>query len=138
MSIAAADKWKDKTTIEMKETTERYRTSFNGRLAEIVGQYLKKGSQVYVVRSLRKCKRTDEDGIEKFTTEIRADQMRILGSRQVMGSPTSQDDAGGYQLRAAAASLRTGSCAAEGSCRVDSGQWRIYWASAMNCPNPVR
>ena len=64
VSIAAADKWKDKTTIEMKETTERYRISFNGRLAEIVGQYLKKGSQVYVVRSLRKRKRTDEDGIE--------------------------------------------------------------------------
>ena len=104
VSIATTDKWKDKTTGEMKEATEWHRINFNGRLAEIVGQYLKKGSQVYVEGSLRTRKWTDKDGVEKFTTEIRADQMQMLGSRQGMGGPSSQDDgdAGGYQPRAAA------------------------------------
>ena len=105
VSIATTDKWKDKTTGEMKEATEWHRINFNGRLAEIVGQYLKKGSQVYVEGSLRTRKWTDKDGVEKFTTEIRADQMQMLGSRQGMGGPASQDDgsdAGGYQPRAAA------------------------------------
>ncbi len=105
VSIATTDKWKDKTTGEMKEATEWHRINFNGRLAEIVGQYLKKGSQVYIEGSLRTRKWTDKDGIEKFTTEIRADQMQMLGSRQGMGGPSSQDDGGdvgGYQPRAAA------------------------------------
>ena len=105
VSIATTDKWKDKATGEMKEATEWHRINFNGRLAEIVGQYLKKGSQVYIEGSLRTRKWTDKDGVEKFTTEIRADQMQMLGSRQGMGGPSSQDDggdSGGYQPRAAA------------------------------------
>jgi len=69
---------------------------FNGRLAEIVGQYLRKGSQVYVEGSLRTRKWTDKDGLEKYTTEIRADQMQMLGSRQGMGGPGG-DDGGGYE-----------------------------------------
>ena len=85
VSIATTDKWKDKTTGEMKEATEWHRINFNGRLAEIVGQYLKKGSQVYVEGSLRTRKWTDKDGVEKSTTEIRADQMQMLGGRQGMG-----------------------------------------------------
>jgi single-strand DNA-binding protein len=68
---------------------------FNGRLAEIVGQYLRKGSQVYVEGSLRTRKWTDKDGIEKYTTEIRADQMQMLGSRQGMGGPGGDDGGGG-------------------------------------------
>ena len=92
VSIATTDKWKDKTTGEMKEATEWHRINFNGRLAEIVGQYLKKGSQVYVEGSLRTRKWTDKDGVEKFTTEIRADQMQMLGGRQGMGG--SGDDGG--------------------------------------------
>ena len=78
VSIATTDRWKDKTSGEMKEATEWHRINFNGRLAEIVGQYLKKGSQVYVEGSLRTRKWTDKDGVEKFTTEIRADQMQML------------------------------------------------------------
>ena len=92
VSIATTDKWKDKTTGEMKEATEWHRINFNGRLAEIVGQYLKKGSQVYVEGSLRTRKWTDKDGVEKFTTEIRADQMQMLGGRQGMGG--GGDDGG--------------------------------------------
>ncbi|WP_048438081.1 single-stranded DNA-binding protein [Caenimonas sp. SL110] len=106
VTIATTDKWKDKQTGEPKEATEWHRVVFNGRLAEIVGQYLKKGSQVYVEGSLRTRKWTDKDGIEKFTTEIRADNMQMLGGRQGMGSPSSSgdDDGGGYEQRRAPAS----------------------------------
>lgn len=82
VTIATTDKWKDKQSGEMKEATEWHRVVFNGRLAEIVEQYLRKGAQVYVEGSLRTRKWTDKDGIEKYSTEIRADQMQMLGSRQ--------------------------------------------------------
>ena len=85
VTIATTDKWKDKQTGEMKEATEWHRVVFNGRLAEIAGQYLRKGSQVYVEGSLRTRKWTDQAGVEKYSTEIRADQMQMLGSRQGMG-----------------------------------------------------
>jgi single-strand DNA-binding protein len=97
VTIATTDKWKDKQSGEMKEATEWHRVVFNGRLAEIVGQYLRKGSQVYVEGSLRTRKWTDQSGVEKYTTEIRADQMQMLGSRQGMGGPGGQDDGGGYE-----------------------------------------
>lgn len=82
VTIATTDKWKDKQTGEMKEATEWHRVTFNGRLAEIAGQYLRKGSQVYVEGSLRTRKWTDQSGVEKYSTEIRADQMQMLGQRQ--------------------------------------------------------
>jgi len=85
VTIATTDRWKDKTSGEMKEATEWHRVVFNGRLAEIAGEYLRKGSQVYVEGSLRTRKWTDKDGIEKYTTEIRADQMQMLGRREGMG-----------------------------------------------------
>ena len=107
VSIATTDRWKDKASGEMKEATEWHRINFNGRLAEIVGQYLKKGSQVYVEGSLRTRKWTDKDGVEKFTTEIRADQMQMLGSRQGMGGGGSDsDEGGGYSAPRAAATAR--------------------------------
>lgn len=81
VTIATTDKWKDKQTGEMKEATEWHRVVFNGRLAEIAGQYLRKGSQVYVEGSLRTRKWTDQSGVEKYSTEIRADQMQMLGGK---------------------------------------------------------
>ncbi len=78
VTVATTDRWKDKQSGEMREATEWHRIVFNGRLAEIAGQYLRKGSQVYVEGSLRTRKWTDKDGIEKYTTEIRADQMQML------------------------------------------------------------
>ena len=105
VTIATTDKWKDKQTGEMKEATEWHRVVFNGRLAEIVGQYLRKGSQVYVEGSLRTRKWTDQSGVEKYSTEIRADQMQMLGSRQGMGAPgAGQDDGSGYEAPRRAAS----------------------------------
>jgi len=93
--VATTDKWKDKASGEMKEATEWHRIVFNGRLAEIAGEYLRKGSQVYVEGSLRTRKWTDKDGVEKFTTEIRADEMKMLGKREGMGGQGGDDD-GGY------------------------------------------
>jgi len=83
--VATTDRYKDKQSGEMREATEWHRISFFGKLAEIAGQYLKKGSQVYVEGSLRTRKYTDKDGIEKYATEIRGDTMQMLGSRQGMG-----------------------------------------------------
>lgn len=97
VTVATTDRWKDKQSGEMREATEWHRIVFNGRLAEIAGQYLRKGSQVYVEGSLRTRKWTDKDGIEKYTTEIRADQMQMLGARQGQGGPSGpSDDDGGY------------------------------------------
>jgi len=97
VTIATTDRWKDKTSGEMKEATEWHRVVFNGRLGEIAGEYLRKGSQVYIEGSLRTRKWTDKDGVEKYTTEIRADQMQMLGKREGMGGGSGPgDDDGGY------------------------------------------
>ena len=97
IAVATTDTWKDKTTGEKKEQTEWHRISFFGKLAEIAGQYLKKGSQVYIEGSLRTRKYTDKDGVEKYSTEIKADTMQMLGSRQGMGGGGGgMDDGGGY------------------------------------------
>ncbi|RIX48953.1 MAG: single-stranded DNA-binding protein [Rhodocyclales bacterium GT-UBC] len=94
-SIACTESWRDKATGEKKEMTEWVRISFFGKLAEIAGQYLKKGSQVYIEGSLRTRKWTDKDGQERYTTEIRGEEMKMLGSRQGMGGPSS-GGGGGY------------------------------------------
>ncbi len=82
IAVATTVKWKDKTTGEQKEATEWHRISFFGKLAEIAGQYLTKGSQVYVEGKLKTRKYTDKDGVEKYSTEIVGDTMQMLGSRQ--------------------------------------------------------
>lgn len=82
IAVATTDKWKDKSTGEQKEATEWHRISFFGKLAEIAGQYLTKGSQVYVEGKLKTRKYTDKDGVEKYSTEIVGDTMQMLGSRQ--------------------------------------------------------
>jgi len=95
VTIATTDRWRDKNTGENKEATEWHRVVFNGRLAEIVGQYLRKGSQVYVEGSLRTRKWTDQQtGQERYATEIRADTMQMLGSRQGQGGSQGYGDDG--------------------------------------------
>ncbi len=81
IAVATTDTWKDKVSGEKKESTEWHRITFFGKLAEIAGQYLKKGSQVYVEGSLRTRKYKDKDGVEKYATDIRADSMQMLGGR---------------------------------------------------------
>ena len=85
VSIATTDTWKDKTSGEKKEATEWHRVVFFNRLAEIAGEYLKKGSQVYVEGRLRTRKWQDKEGQDKYTTEIVCDTMQMLGGRQGMG-----------------------------------------------------
>ncbi|MFL6634848.1 single-stranded DNA-binding protein [Massilia phosphatilytica] len=99
IAVATSYKSKDKNTGEQKELTEWHRISFFGRLAEIVGQYLKKGSSVYVEGRLQTRKYTDKDGIERYATDIIAENMQMLGGRQGMGGGDSYgggDDMGGY------------------------------------------
>ena len=79
-SIACSESWKDKATGEKKELTEWVRISFFGKIAEICGQYLKKGSQVYIEGSMRTRKWVDKDGQERYTTEIKGAEMKMLGS----------------------------------------------------------
>lgn len=81
ITVATSENWKDKATGEKKELTEWHRISFFGKLAEIAGQYLKKGSQVYVEGSIRTRKWTDKEGQERYTTEIRGDEMKMLGGK---------------------------------------------------------
>lgn len=82
IAVATTDRWRDKATGEQKEQTEWHRISFFGKLAEIAGQYLKKGSQVYVEGRIRTNKYTDRDGVERYQTQIIADTMQMLGSKQ--------------------------------------------------------
>jgi single-strand DNA-binding protein len=99
IAVATSYKSKDRTSGEQKELTEWHRISFFGRLAEIVGQYLKKGSSVYVEGRLQTRKYTDKDGIERYATDIIAENMQMLGGRQGMGGGDSYgggDDMGGY------------------------------------------
>lgn len=92
IAVATTESWKDKNTGEKKELTEWHRITFYRKLAEIAGQYLKKGSQVYVEGRLQTRKWTDKDGVERYTTEIIADTMQMLGSRQGMGGNAPMDD----------------------------------------------
>ena len=96
VTIATTEKWRDKQSGEPRSHTEWHRVMFNGRLAEIAGQYLRKGSLVYVEGSLRTRKWTDQSGVEKFSTEIRADVMNMLGSRQDSGGGDSSAPMGDY------------------------------------------
>ncbi len=90
ISVATTSTWKDKASGEKKEETEWHRVSAFGRLAEIMGEYLKKGSQVYIEGQLRTRKWQDKEGKDRYTTEIRADVMQMLGSRAGAGEPRSE------------------------------------------------
>lgn len=100
ITIATSDKWKDKTTGEMKEATEWHKIAFFGRQAEIAGEYLKKGRSVYVEGKLRTRKWQDKEGQDRYTTEIIADNMQMLGPREGMGGAAGGDVDGGEESRA--------------------------------------
>lgn len=85
ITIATSESWKDKNSGEQKEATEWHRVVFFRRLAEIAGQYLKKGSQVYIEGKLKTRKWQNKEGQDQYTTEIHADEMKMLGKREGMG-----------------------------------------------------
>jgi single-strand DNA-binding protein len=104
VTIATSSKYKGKDG-NMVEETEWHRVTFFGKLAEIVGQYLKKGRSVYVEGRIKTRKYTDKDGVEKFATDIIANEMQMLGSREGLGGPSGDDDgASGNYSRPAPAS----------------------------------
>ena len=92
--LATTDRYKDKASGEFKEMTEWHRVSFFGRLAEIVSEYLKKGSSVYIEGRIRTRKWQAQDGTDRYSTEIVADQMQMLGGRG--GAGGGGGDEGGY------------------------------------------
>lgn len=95
VSIATTSRYKDKSSGDMKEDTEWHRVVFFGRLAEIANEYLKKGRPVYVEGRLRTRKWQDQSGQERYTTEIVADQMQLLGGRDGAPAGGPPDEAGG-------------------------------------------
>jgi single-strand DNA-binding protein len=96
MSIATTEKWKDKATGEAKESTEWHQISLFGRLAEIAAEYLRKGARVYIEGSLRTRKWQDKQGQDRYSTEIIANELQMLGDRN--------GDAGGGSSRESAPS----------------------------------
>ena len=93
ISIATQESWKDKNTGDQQERTEWHKVVFFGRLAEIAGEYLKKGSQVYVEGKLRTQKWQDREGQDRWTTEVVANEMQMLGGRAGSGAPAAQGPA---------------------------------------------
>lgn len=94
LRVATTEAWKDKQTGEKKEATEWHRVNFFGKLAEIAGQYLKKGSQVYIEGSIRTRKWQDKEGRDQYTTEIRGDTLKMLGRREGGDSTTGNNGEG--------------------------------------------
>ena len=92
VTLATTRTWKDKNSGDKVEETEWHRIVFRDRLAEIAGEYLKKGKQVYIEGRLKTRKYTDKDGVEKYATEILASDMTMLGSREGMGGGASGAD----------------------------------------------
>ena len=90
--LATTDSWRDKASGEQRESTEWHRVVFYRRLAEIAGQYLKKGSQVYIEGRIKTRKWQDKDGQERYTTEVEATEMKMLGRREGQGETVSRDD----------------------------------------------
>ncbi len=92
ISLATTDSWKDKESGEQQDRTEWHRIVFFGRLAEIVGEYLRKGSQVYVEGRLQTRKWQDKSGNDRYTTEIVANEMQMLGGRGGSGGGMGNND----------------------------------------------
>jgi single-strand DNA-binding protein len=117
VTIATSRQWKDKTSGEKREETEWHRVVFYDRLAEIAGEYLKKGRPVYVEGRLKTRKWTDKEGQDRYTTEIIAEEMQLLGSREGGGGGGGGGDvefAGGGERRERAGSAGEGGAAKSG------------------------
>lgn len=91
ITVATSETWKDKTSGERQERTEWHRVTFYRRLAEIAGEYLKKGSQVFIEGRLETRKWQDKEGKDRYTTEIIASEMKMLGSRAGQGDAYARD-----------------------------------------------
>jgi single-strand DNA-binding protein len=106
--LATTRRWKDRQTGERKEETEWHRVVFFAGLAKIAGEYLKKGSQVYVEGRIRTQKWQGQDGQDRYTTEIVADEMHMLGSRSGGTANFSDDQSGAYSAQPAKSGSQVG------------------------------
>ena len=97
LRIATSESWKDKQTGEQQERTEWHSVAMFNRLAEIAAEYLRKGSQVYIEGKLRTRKWQDKEGRDRYTTEVIADEMQMLGGRGGAGAPMAGSGGGGQQ-----------------------------------------
>ena len=124
--VATSEQWKDKQTGENQERTEWHRIKFFGRLAEIAGEYLRKGRQVYVEGSLRTDKYTDKDGVERYSTDIIANEMQMLGGAEGGGgsSGESRPQRSGGGERSGGTQAGSRSSEARGSGRGERSQDR--------------
>jgi single-strand DNA-binding protein len=113
LRLATNEQWKDKQTGEQQERTEWHSIAMFGRLAEIAAEYLRKGSQVYIEGKLRTRKWQDKEGKDRYTTEIVADEMQMLGGKggsggASMGPPAERSSGGGQQRPAAVNDMDSG------------------------------
>ena len=120
VTIATSRQWKDKTSGERQEETEWHRVTFFDRMAEVAGEYLKKGKSVYIEGRLKTRKWTDKEGVERYSTDIMADRMEMLGSREGAGGGGG-DDAGGGQRSASAPRPAAGRPAASAPTKSSTG-----------------
>ena len=114
VSVATSSKRKDKNSGEMIEDTQWHRVTFYDRLAEIAGEYVKKGRPIYVEGRLKYGKYTDQSGVEKNTVDIIATELQLLGGREGMGGPSGGDEEGGAPARRPAAAPRPAASAPAG------------------------
>jgi single-strand DNA-binding protein len=112
ITLATSESWKDKTSGEKQERTEWHRVVFFARLAEIAGEYLKKGQQIYVEGRLQTRKWQDKEGKDRYTTEIVANDMQMLGSREGRGSAPDFDAGDGGASAAPSAAKQPATSAA--------------------------
>ncbi len=115
ISIATTSRRKDRTSGETVEDTQWHRVTFYDRLAEIAGEYVKKGRPIYVEGRLKYGKYTDQAGVEKNTVDIIATEMQLLGGREGMGGPSGGDEDGGAPARRPAPAARPAASAAPAS-----------------------
>ena len=114
ISIATTSRRKDRTSGETVEDTQWHRVTFYDRLAEIAGEYVKKGRPIYIEGRLKYGKYTDQAGVEKNTVDIIATEMQLLGGREGMGGPSGNDDEGGAPARRPSAPSRPAASAPAG------------------------
>ncbi len=122
LNLATTYSWKDKASGDKKEETEWHRVTLRNRLAEVAGEYLKKGSPVYIEGRLRTRKWTDKENIERYTTEIVADSMQLLGSRGGAGAPGGDRMGGGDAMGDGDAPRASGGGAARGKPAAAAGK----------------
>ncbi len=106
-SVATSENWTDKTSGDKKEQTEWHRCVFFGRTAEVIGQYVKKGSKIYVEGRLQTRKWQDKEGQDRYTTEVRGDVMRMLDKRGESSGPMDSEPPAMESRRPAAAPAKT-------------------------------